>query len=274
MPARPTGIKFRYEANVDAATMVERIQSLNRDKKPKQNLPYVGIEIEFFSEYSKQTIYEITARYSLHRICKFKSDSSIDEFPEGRTPIEIVCLLPQKYWKRYLKVIIHCLKRCKAEVNNTCGIHVHLDHRMCTGRNPAATYLSLQRMQNFLFSLTKPSANRRNNRYCPYENEVNFYRKFTSTNRYSAINTDALRKFETIEVRLFHSTIDLDEIQTYINCLLFGVKRCDSAISKHNENVAWEWKLQTMLDDAGLPSSAKEELRKKFAIVDHPPVGE
>jgi hypothetical protein len=29
-----------------------------------------------------------------------------------------------------------------------------------------------------------------------------------------------------------------------------------------------------MLDDAGLPSSAKEELRKKFAIVDHPPVGE
>lgn len=274
MPARPTGIKFRYESNVDATTMAERIQSLNRDKKPKQNLPYVGIEIEFFSEYSRQTIYEITARYSLHRICRFKSDSSIDEFPEGRTPIEIVCLLPQKYWKRYLKVIIHCLKRCKAEVNNTCGIHVHLDHRVCTGRNPAATYLSLQRMQNFLFSLTKPSANRRNNRYCPYENEVNFYRKFTSTNRYSAINTEALRKFETIEVRLFHSTIDLDEIQTYINCLLFGVKRCDSAISKHNENVAWEWKLQTMLDDAGLPSSAKEELRKKFAIVDHPPVGE
>ena len=102
MPARPTGIKFRYESNVDATTMAERIQSLNRDKKPKQNLPYVGIEIEFFSEYSKQTIYEITARYSLHRICRFKGDSSIDEFPEGRTPIEIVCLLPQKYWKRYL----------------------------------------------------------------------------------------------------------------------------------------------------------------------------
>ena len=25
MPARPTGIKFRYEANVDAAEMAERI---------------------------------------------------------------------------------------------------------------------------------------------------------------------------------------------------------------------------------------------------------
>ena len=272
MPA-PTGIKFRYENNVDATTMASRIESLERNKKPKQNLPYVGMEIEFVSDYSKQTIYEITARYSLHRICRFKSDGSIKVNRDGQTCLELVILMPQKYWKRYLKVVISCLKKCKAEVNDSCGLHVHLDHRVCTGRNPAATYFSLQRMQNFLFSLAKPS--RRNNRFCPYESEVDFYEKIRSSNRYSAINLTALPKYRTMEVRLYHGTLDLAEIQTFVNCLLFGVKRCDSAIEQHNESVGWEWKLANLLEDAGMPELAKQELRKKFlpATVTHPVIG-
>jgi len=258
----PTGIKFRYDASLSNEELATRVESLERNKRPRQTLPYIGIEIEFFSDYSKQAIYNITAKYNLQRICRFKTDGSIRVNRDGQTPLELVALMPQKYWKRYLRAIVSCLKRCKAEVNDSCGLHVHLDHRVCTGRNPSSTYLSLQRMQNFLFSLASP--NRRNNRFCPFEPQTDFYEKMMSSNRYSAINLTALRKYRTIEMRLYHGTLDMAELMTYINCVLFAVKKSDDAVHHFNESSSFEWQLPTLLADKGMPDTAKAELRKRF----------
>ncbi len=259
---RATGIKFKYDASITGSELMARIEGLERNKKPKSSAPYIGLEFEFFSDYRRETLYAIAAKFNLQRICRFKHDGSIRPNRENQTALELGCLIPQKHWKRYLKAIVACLKKMKAEFNDSCGLHVHLDHRVSTGRNPASNYLSLQRMQNFLFSLAHPS--RRNNRYCRFEPQTDFFDKFQGNDRYTAVNTVALKKYRTIELRLMHGTLDIDEIKTFINCLLFAIKRCDEAVTNFASDTSFEWTLNTLLNAKGMPESTKKELIKKF----------
>jgi hypothetical protein len=257
------GFNFKYEGNLEESLVNHRINILGQAKRPKTSSPYIGIEFEFFSEYNLRKIQSIIAKFNLQKICTFKHDGSIRPDQPNQSPAELVALIPQKYWKKYLRAIMKCLTKCKAQVNDSCGLHVHIDHRLCTKRNPMASYLSLQRMQDLLFQLVKP--NRRTNRYCSYEARTEFFDKLADSNRYSAINLTALRKFRSIEVRLFHGTLEVLEIMTFVNCLLFGVKKAEEAIEQFTEDNEWRWQANNMLADNGMPNTTKNEMKKMLA---------
>lgn len=97
-----------------------------------------------------------------------------------------------------------------AYANNTCGTHVHFDMRHCTEEK------ALECANNFALCVpalkTILPLERRNNRFC--STVIN---KPDSRSRYSFVNTLAYKKYNTIEIRGHHGTINSKDILNWIN---------------------------------------------------------
>lgn len=149
--------------------------------------------------------------------CSVKHDGSIDA-PSGHFAAEVTILI-KKNDREPLLALCKALNDLDAEVNKSCGMHVHLDQRdLITSDNRVLTSKIKRRAQSLgncldLFSQIVPKS-RLDNHYCKME--VSGFKG----GRYYAVNVTAFSKYKTIEIRLHSATTDFNKINNWIDLLL------------------------------------------------------
>lgn len=185
-----------------------RVNSLRR---PETDENHVGIEVEFYTEYHREDITNRLIDAKLTKNCRIMTDTSIRP-KSGRNGYELCILAPEKELADIIYRACDVLNDIGAEVNESCGLHVHLD---CRNRDKSLLYHNLYRFQSLLFSLVSPT--RQESRYCQKQHTENFDE--ANNNHYAAISTASYRKHRTIEIRMHHGTAVAREIINWVNLL-------------------------------------------------------
>jgi hypothetical protein len=215
---------------------------LNQSKKPITKDRYVGVEIEFIAPMNAVKVKDALLNADLHSYTQLKEDGSIETHDEygdreclgcrenncfwNHTREECTCscicykghevciLAKEKEIEKIVTKVCRVLQGIGADVNSSCGLHVHLDMR---SRVPEQAYRNLVHAQDVLIELVDPS--RRDNEYCQPQNEEAF-KQASWGERYTAINACSYAKHKTIEVRLHESTIYAPAINDWIKLLI------------------------------------------------------
>lgn len=179
-----------------------------RIKVPKsKSINYIGVELEFNTKGSYYTddIAGALKNAGLGRFVHVGTDPSCG--------FEVRCLLHETNWLEPLTSILKVLTDMGFTADARCGTHVHLDMR---NRDIIRVYKNMFFTQTFLRKfLTKE---RKRNRYC-LRNTKDVYDPQEKV-RYMGINTQSYQKHRTIEVRMHHGTLDIEELAPWINLLL------------------------------------------------------
>lgn len=187
-------------------------------KKPRSASRHLGIEIEFICEKDPVTIANAFADANLQNYVQLKEDGSVQD-SDGENGHELNVLLKERTYKLTLKKVCDVLISLDAEVNSSCGLHVHLDMR---ARNKERVFHNLVSVQDILFSMQP--ASRRENAYCPRNICTSFQEEEEKGDR-SAINTWAWRDHKTLEVRLHAGTINFNKISNWVDILVTVAKK-------------------------------------------------
>lgn len=198
----------------------KRYDSTHTHEVPKHDLGnWIGVEIECFIPNSSVNTARKIAEECKRQQIKYvhtKSDGSIE--PDGdSTGFEFAVITninDMSNLEKFLKLI----NSMDADVNRSCGLHIHLDQRDL----PNATEVGRRafRLNNSLEFLAKlVPKTRRNNSYCKMDRTT-----MSSDERYSAINTTAYAKYKTLEVRLHSGSTDFKKISNWIK-VLFAISR-------------------------------------------------
>ena len=210
---------------------------------PQTKDKHVGIEIELISPMNEDQVAEQVSLANLENYISVGSDGSIqtadkdcyDCNGEGEHYDEdcddyIECGCHTGYGHE-LRVLVKesellqirarlalLFKAIKAEVNDSCGLHVHLDMRH---RDPLESAKRLLNAQSLMFK-TMPSS-RKNNEYCMPVIKRH-YPDLMSIGKYHAIHTKHTYSYrKTIEVRLHEGTVDAFEIYNWCKFLVHVV---------------------------------------------------
>lgn len=175
-------------------------------RKSKTN--FIGIELECFAAYDAFDLREQIIEHNLSKIVQVAEDGSIEE--DFGNSHELRILLPEKQLTSGLKKVKKLLTKGKFGVNDSCGLHIHIDMR---NRDVKKCYKNLLKFQDVLFAMV--NKDRWNNEFCCYTTKLN------EQNRYLAINkTRSYARHQTIEVRLHHATLDMKLIEKWVKLLL------------------------------------------------------
>lgn len=146
---------------------------------------------------------------------KSRAQQYIDKHAIFGVELRVLCKMTDL--KNTLASLSKVLTKVGAYVNNSCGLHVHLDMRM---HSVATCAYRLLKKQELLRS--KVDQKRLTSKYCRPLTEKDLA-KFLVNNdlstRYKDINLLATREHRTIEVRLHEGTIDTNRILDWCNLL-------------------------------------------------------
>ena len=187
-------------------------------------------------------------RDSSDRQWKIVSDSSIrcesrtGGSASGRNAVELVSPICVYNDIETIQEIVRELKKAGARVNNSCGIHVHVDASPHTAKTLRNVVNIMASKEDILYKALKIDVARE--RYCKkadtrFLDEVNTrkpctmdslerlwyngnsrrYSHYDST-RYHCLNLHSVFSKGTIEFRLFNSTLHAGEIKSYIQLCL------------------------------------------------------
>jgi hypothetical protein len=194
-------------------------EKLNRildvSKKPMSEEAHVGIEIEFFlpDEYLKLFQGElVSSKYA--KMLALGSDASLTSTWSGYLGKELRICAPASKLHEVLTFVSDKIRAYDGRVNASCGLHVHLDARKVTGYLPETMYKNLLTCQAQLYKLVPSS--RRKNKYCTRSKVTDY--GYTRS-RYKAINSRAVWKYQTLEVRLHSGTIEAEKIEAWVRLL-------------------------------------------------------
>lgn len=139
-----------------------------------------------------------------------RSDGSLSG--DGMIGVEVTILLNTDNGWQPLERALDVLKnQFNAEVNKTCGLHVHFDFRKA-GREAALEAGKRLGMALPALSLIVPES-RRSNSYCKLS-----VSKFSGC-RYHAVNLTAFNKHGSLEVRLHGGTLEARKIERWVTLL-------------------------------------------------------
>lgn len=156
---------------------------------------------------------------------KLVTDGSL----QGNDTFELVSpILVGEAGLKELEKVCWVLDLCDARINDSCGLHVHLDaegFNMNTWKNLALTYKHLES----LIDAFMPGA-RRNNSYCKSLNHVSderiksagtidALRDVFSRDRYHKVNFEAYSRHKTVEFRQHSGTTNFTKIENWVRFL-------------------------------------------------------
>lgn len=188
---------------------------------PESDLPHVGVEVECCVPNP-----HITRLYRLLKVVKgvgVVSDGSI-RAPDGHAPVEIrICGPEGVEIERRVRLACAVLRACKAVVNVSCGLHVHIDARQAIGRSGEEVWTRLMASQRLLLAMQPKS--RRENRFCRRARGKDWHyasgrRRRGRAQRYRAVNALSYRAHQTIEVRAHTGTVRAPKILAWIELLV------------------------------------------------------
>lgn len=192
-------------------------------KRPKTNDNYVGVEIECFGYFSQDTVADAIVKAGLSHHVTVKGDGSIDAPSEcgcenrdecscdsSMTGVELSVMFKESETVDILTRVCRVLNGLEADVNGSCGLHVHIDAR---NRPPVETARRLVRAQELLYRMVPVSRSRNN--FCARSKSASLSPK----TRYRGVNTAAYGKFRTIEVRIHSGSVNADKIINWVKVL-------------------------------------------------------
>lgn len=220
--------------------------------KPNTDAKYIGIEIECIVPKDEIVVKNILRKYRLQNNVEVSFDGSIatkmEDNVERTCPdcnssgeiyiededINCTCYLcdgtgtisdepgyefkllaKQIELKSVLTRMQLALNEMGAYVNESCGLHVHLDMR---NRNAVACTRKLLNVQGIMMR-SVPSS-RRHNDYC-LPVKVTQKTNLLTIGKYHAIHTEeALREHTTVEVRVHEGTVDCNAIHSWVKFLI------------------------------------------------------
>lgn len=195
-------------------------------KKPKTKDKYLGIEIECFTRHLDNLI-DYLIYYNLDEYCQVSDDGSIQE--EFGEPLELKFLVKESEYKKVLMKICKILQITKCGVNESCGLHVHLDMR---SRNKQRVFKSLIKNMFTLYAINPEE--RLVNAYCQPNNLEK--KNYKHHSKYSGINSGtAYKNHKTFEVRIHRGTTEYKDIINWIGICVAIVnnKRFDNDMNKY-----------------------------------------
>lgn len=169
-----------------------------------KNVNYIGVEVECLINADDE--YSLVTYLLMHnlqdKVC-IGHDGSITE-TGNLSGIEIKLLTTEKTYKADLFNLSECLRLVNAEVNRSCGLHVHLD---CHNISPDTIISNLSKYKEFFKSLV------------PKHRQDNTYTKFNASynEHYNWINKT---QHGTVEVRCHEGTVNMKAVERFINLLL------------------------------------------------------
>mgnify|MGYP003133700172 CR=1 FL=1 len=172
----------------------------------------IGVELEFYCPAGNHSLLRELAgnRNSESSIggLRLKYDSSVSADIDISDFREAVLFLKYGQYSRLYKTC-HKLRELGAEVNASCGLHVHIDCRDC--RSTPAAMTRAARLRAALPWLKRMVPQSRNNgRYSS-----------ATRGRYQPINSEAWGVHNTIEVRLHSGTLNPDKVKNWIELVRF-----------------------------------------------------
>lgn len=235
---------------------------LKMPKRPIDSANYVGIEIECITPSGV----DLTPLLPYSKYIEVGGDGSINH-KDDEEGTEIRVCMKRNELRDVLPGLMQTLKDIGARINQSCGLHVHLDQR--NNLEPEKHFQRLVRSLGLLYTVVPES--RRRNRYCK-RNRHSDFPSAVRGDRYKAINASAFHRYKTIEIRLFGGTLEAVKIINWIEVLTAIVQgetvmRCpktfDTALKYwklSDENLAWLKERQAKFAslNVGMPVSEHE----------------
>lgn len=200
----------RTIANIASVRPHRWITSLNQTQlsmaqRLRPNGECLGIELEFIADVNSNITNWEESQFPVYPWLYFKGDGSIR--PNGSDEQlahfqELTWFINGKSnsdWKNF-ESVLKKMTTSGADVNNTCGNHVHLDMRNRSQQSAMRTATKVRDAINAWAHRTV-SYNRSHNHYCGIDREH-------QGNRYTAVNTQCYSEHQTIEIRLGMPTLN------------------------------------------------------------------
>lgn len=228
-------------------------EAMFKDKSPTNSARHVGIELEFCSSADNDTITDALSEVGMRDLVTMKTDGSLRVSSPGDYSHELCILCPEKDVEAVVTKICTVLKDTGGYINQTCGMHVHLDMR---SRNAEQAYFRLVDSLDILYQMTPPD--RRFNKYCKRNTrEEAFTSMATSGDRYWAINASALRKHKTLEARLHTGSLNPLKIKYWVQLL--------SLIAGHTGPAKVYRNIKTFVEDLKVPADLAVYMKSRIA---------
>jgi len=151
---------------------------------------------------------------------------------------EVRVLCKQSEITSIVKKMYKILTDAGCEVNNSCGLHVHLDMRY---RNPMTSYHNLFKCQRMLLNLS--SEDREDSTWCKPNTKSNLIDHLRSyydddgdlvePDKYMIINPLSYNRLRTIEVRVGDGTMDYTRVVAWVDLLCTIVDDIDEMESQY-----------------------------------------
>lgn len=202
--------KFNLENQLSDYSCHEFLNDINdaisdRVIKPVTKENHVGIEIEFCSHSDFDDIMDDIFTYNLIDSVALGTDCSVYGPGEG---YEIKLLGTEKTIHDILGKVCKLLSNHGAVVNDTCGLHVHID---CRNRKRDKVYRNMMRAQHLLYKMNPE--HRQDNGYSDWcWNEDN-----QRSGHYAGVEWS---NKGTVEVRLHEGTTDFKTISNWVKLLV------------------------------------------------------
>lgn len=186
----------------------EQIENAQDSKEPKNDNNHIGLELELVSKKNLDEMAELLIDAKVEQWVEIKEDCSINT-KDNEYAIELaICAEETKIFQIVKKILKTIKPHCR--VNNSCGMHVHLDMR---NRNSLDCTRRLTQSEGLLYSIYPK---RLTNHFC----KPTWVAPPSDWNRYCGINTNALSEHSTIEIRIAEGTLNYYDISNWILLLL------------------------------------------------------
>lgn len=190
---------------------------LRRGKATKKKIPlnsenHVGVELEVFLPFiERQQLNAVFRKHGLSGYVRTMTDRTILA-PPDYCGWEICILARESEIEQVVNQVCAVLAELKADVNDSCGLHVHFDMR---SRDYKKVFNNLVRCQKFLYSMVPPDRSR--NKYCKKQKYTNWFK--ADPTHYYGISKNSYTKHQTIEIRMHHGVLDAKKVNNWIKML-------------------------------------------------------
>ena len=237
----------RYEAN-HYYNLVMHCEGDKKNETPSSPKTFtIGVEIECFG-FNKSVVREALMGKGVESIetgynhddqktaYKLGHDGSIS----GSQPCEVVSPILRNL--KSLKTVCEVINENGAQVNRSCGLHVHIGAAKFTIKQWARIIDNYANIEHIIDSFMANSRRGNNNRYCrsiqPCAARLYNPESFSEIEgvfgygRYYKVNVMSYRRHKTIEFRQHQGTTDFEKIKNWVSFLTNLIK-----YSIENENL-------------------------------------
>lgn len=200
-----------------------KVRRITKDKTPLSKERHIGVEIEcFLDPYTNEELADSLIAAGVDKKVCVKDDGSLSTDEEGWQSTELTVCDSEANIEDTITKVCKVISDYNGMINETCGLHVHLDMR---DRPVTKSAQRLIASQPFLFRFVPGS--RRSNQYCRPTHPSQTVDM--TGQRYKAVNLASYDAHSTIEVRLHSGTVEANKINNWVKLL---VKIADTELKK------------------------------------------